>query len=258
VEQCSPRGFLLRPQEGDAQTWTHDEVFATFAAGGLVHFPVHSRNADQRIDGLRSRSWDSFGPSRRREAMRRLAYAKEADRLIQAGEGQVDACKKAAESVFTANIEAWTTEERDAAIAARARSTQKASRRPVDPDAPVELPTSLKKHSWSSVRVWLKRWRDNGRDVRALIPNKEWRGNRTPRVGMTVERLEIFTEVIREFYLQPTKRRTKRSLYKIYSDKCRRAGITQVEEYSSFCKRIKRESPIGRISPGNSGGVRRS
>lgn len=241
VEQCSPRGFLLRPKSGgDPQTWTHQEVFKVFAAGGLKLYPGPSRNADPRADALRTRAWDSYEPRRRREALRHLAYVKEAVRLIEAGEGQVEACKQAAETVYAANIEAWTAEERNAAIEARALETQKPSRKPVDPDAPLELPKDLEKHSWSSVRIWLKRWLNNGRDIRALIPIKHARGNRRSRHGLQAERLEILKQVFFKHYFVKNKCEKKLSLYNIYKEECKKAGIYRVEGYSSFCKRIKR------------------
>lgn len=242
VEQCSPRGILLRPQSGgDAQTWTHEEVFAVFAAGGLTHYPGPSRNADPRIDGLRTRVFDSFEPHRRRRAQRRLAYVKEADRLMHAGHGQVDACKAAAQTIHAQNIEAWQAEERDAAIKARALAEQRPSRRPIDPDAPLDLPKDLAEPSWSSVRVWLTRWLANGRDVRVLVPFEEQRGNRMPRHPMAAVRQRAFEEVISHFYFNVKKPAHKRTVYGEYEKACEAAGVTSWEEYSVFCKKIKKQ-----------------
>lgn len=240
VEQCSPRGFLLRPEgTGDARTWTHEEVFAVFASGGLTHHPGSSRTADPRIDALRTRAFDSFEPHLRRRAQRRLAYVKEADRLMTTGLGQVEACEAAAKTVYDANIQSWQSQERDAAIEARALATQKPSRKPVETDAPIKLPPDLKKPSWSSVRVWLTRWQANGRDIKALLSFDGYRGNRTSRLGLKDERQRIFEQTISRLYSNINKPRLKRSLFNAYKDSCIAANIPIVEGYSSFCKKIK-------------------
>lgn len=242
VEQCAPRGFVMRPTSGgDAQTWGHDEIFKVFAAGGLTLYPAGSRNANPQIDALKSRAFDSLSPRRRRRAQRRLAYAKHAEQLLKAGRGLVDACKEAADRVYADNIEAWKLEERDAAIADRARAESKRRRKPLDLDAPVELPPDLEKPSWSSVRVWLKRWLDNGRDIRVLTPLEENRGNRKPRHGLPAERQIVFEYVICKHFFKKTKRPNRQAVYDEYEDECRKKGITRIESYSSFCKKIKKE-----------------
>ena len=242
VERCSPRGFLLRPQDGgDAQTWTQEEVFAVFAAGGLEHHPGPSRNADPRIDAIRSRAFDSFQPHWRRRALRRLSYVKEADRLMHTGCGQVDACKRAAETVHAQNIDAWTTEERDAAIEARVLAAQKPSRTPLDPDAPLKLPKDLKQPSWQSVRLWLTRWLANARDIKVLVPLEEHRGNRMSRHPMVAERQRIFEDVILKYYFSIKNPAFKQTVYGKYKNACVAAGITGWEDYSVFCKKIKKQ-----------------
>ncbi len=239
VEKCVPGGFVMRKHSGgDARTWSMAEVFDVFKVGGLTHFPGPSRDADPKTSALRAQPLDSYEPWRRREAMRHLAYAKEADRRIKAGERLVEACTNAAETVYAAHIDGWRREEEIAAHRADAVAEQRSRRKPRPAEQPMVLPRDLEKHSPSAVRSWYLLWTRNGRDLRALIPRKNERGNRKPRLDHAELRQELFETAIKSFCFDPDKKPCVSSAYSEYEKLCAAKEIQPCHR-SSFYRSLK-------------------
>ena len=177
-------------------------------------------------------------------AERRLAYVQAAEREMPKFRAALDAFGSAADLIHAEHGAAWGRMARDKAAAERAQEKSRARRRraleEVDLDQFNWIPS--KPNPWT-LRLWFRLWKENGRDVRLLLPAYHRRGNRASRytVSMVADRPDTYQcmdlAISDAFLTMP--RRNKEYAYQAYRRLCAEKDVADVVHFSTFCTRIK-------------------
>jgi putative transposase len=178
VKRCR-NGYVLRhPVEQSERPWPDDEIFGHYLAGRLEHFSANLTLIDAAQVEMLEADFGAFRPDLRFAARCRETYCREFERQ-RATERRIDALTGAIDVVYSQNRDEWTRDQcaldalKQAAIKDRRRKPFLITGRP--------HVVTIKRPSVHALRDWLARWRDSGRDVRALIPHFHRRGDHRAR-----------------------------------------------------------------------------
>ncbi len=235
------RGYLLRSDTGeDDQTWSHEQIFASYVRGDLQHFACNLNRLPSRLAEVLETAWVAWPEELRFTAECREAYCLRVATLRDRGCGAVAAYKRAAKSVFKTNRVEWTNRAHELCRQKAISSPPlKRKERPI-----IEEPAMfvVKTYGWSTVRLWYERWVAAGKDIRSLVPQFFARGDRQPRKESKVHLQEyddhplciygLMKYVIEKTYLK-IPRVTKSFAYKELEKEREARGFEEIS-YSAF------------------------
>lgn len=149
---------------------------------------IHRSGQGRLHEGVRQnlhRVLDEFDVECRDEALRRLEYVRFCDRYLHPS-------KKRRRGRFAANPQGY---ERIGVIVSRLRR----HRRCAEDERLTIRNAGCETVSGSTLREWHRRWRKSGRNVTALVPLQDRKGNTLPRISDEVK--DVIRKEVRDFYL---------------------------------------------------------
>jgi putative transposase len=174
-------GYILRHEPTQSEReWPDDEIFGYYLRGCLSHYRANLLGVRQEMFKALESDFSTWNPRAQFTARCREAYCRKVDELVDAGEKLPDALASAAESVFAANQAEWLVTA--SKLETLVDSEQPQRRRKAVPIMEDNSRFVISEPSIYSVRRWYASWRAGGRDVRALLPRYDLRGNRQSRM----------------------------------------------------------------------------
>jgi putative transposase len=174
-------GYILRHEPTQSQReWPDDEIFGHYLRGNLSHYRANLLGIREDVFKALETDFSTWDPRSQFKARCREAYCRRVDELIAAIAKLPDALAAAAESVFADNQAKWdiTSAELEQQFA----SETKIRRRKAVPIIEETSRPQVVKPSVYTLRKWYASWRSGGRDIRALLPRHDLRGNRRSRL----------------------------------------------------------------------------
>jgi putative transposase len=174
-------GYILRHEPTQSQReWPDDEIFGHYVHGTLSHYRANLLGISEQVFMALETDLSTWDPKSQFKARCRETYCRRVDELIDAGAKLPDALAEATESVFLNHHAEW--EVNAAELEQQFASETEKRRRKAIPIMKETSRPQIAKPSFWAMRQWYGSWRAGGRDVRALLPRYDLRGNRQSRL----------------------------------------------------------------------------